>query len=248
MWNTRARSRHYIRSNEPVRIGPLRRTRSPGTLIVVCLLLLTAAVPSAASERASEPVIRDSGSMQSGFLASLQPSIRLDLGDETRLHFNSTTARAGLASGSVRYRRFELAKPGQSVKISIQVIAEKHDGRPRFTVFSPQLVILDKNGQIRRIVPLDHLELDIRPFHATRLRECVVVNNLQGFLLVSDPGRLGELYQFNARPSIGSHPDHGFYRDRSPMKVFLTYADAGVVEVKLTTAPKQDSVCRVVPD
>lgn len=247
MWNTRAKLRHYIRSHKPVRTGPLRRTGSRVTLIMVGLLLLTATVSSAATEHASEPVDRDSGSMQSGFSASLQPSIRLDVGDETRLHFNRTTARANLPSGSARYRRFELDKPGQSIKISIQVMAEKHDGRPRFTVFSPQLVILDKYGQIRQIVSLDHLELDIRPFRATRLGECVVVNNLQGFLLVSDPGRLGELYQFNARPSTGSHPDHGFYRERSPMKVFLTYADAGVVEVKLTTAPKQDSSCRAIP-
>lgn len=126
-------------------------------------------------------------------------------------------------------------------------MAEKHDGRPRFTVFSPQLVILDKDGQIRRIVSLDHLELDIRPFRATRLRECVVVKHLEGFLIASDPDRVGELYQFNARPSSGSHPDHGFYRPRSPMKVFLTYADAGPVEVKVTPAPKQGSACRAVP-
>ena len=177
-----------------------------------------------------------------------QPPIRLQMGRQVRVRFGDETSRANLPSGPVRYRRFTLAAPGKDVKISVRVIAEKHNGKPRFTVFSPQLVILDADGQIRRIVSLDHLRLDIRPFRATRLRECVVVNHLQGFLLASDPGRLGELYQFNARPSAAGHPDHGFYRSRSPMKVFLTYADTGRVEVEITAAPEQGSACRAVPD
>ncbi len=165
-----------------------------------------------------------------------------------RVKFDDDTARAKLPSGPVRYRRFTLNEPGRDLKISIRVKAEKHDGNPRFTVFSPQLVTLDADAQIRRIVTLDHLRLDIRPFRTTRLRECVVVKHLQGFLLASDPRRLGELYQFNARPSAAGHPDHGFYRARSPMRVFLTYADSGPVEVEISAAPKQGSACRVVPD
>ncbi|MGA7297957.1 MAG: hypothetical protein WBW92_10655 [Rhodanobacteraceae bacterium] len=177
-----------------------------------------------------------------------QPSVRLAMGGNVQLQYGADTSRANLPSGAVRYRRFALDKNGQDVKISVRVIADKHDGRPRFTVFSPQLVILDEDGQIRRIVPLDHLQLDIRPFRATRLRECVVVNNLHGFLLASDPGRLGQLYQFTARRTVTGHPDHGFYRASSPMKVFLTYSDAGPVEVEVTRAPRQGSACRAIPD
>lgn len=212
--------------------------------MIVTSIFLLASVAAWAAGESSIGTVR---SVQAGLSVLPQPSIRLDMGREVELDFKRTTSRADLPSGTVRYRRFVPTKPGQDTKISVQVMAEKHDGRPRFTVFSPQLVILDKDGQIRRIVPLDHLQLDIRPFRATRLRECVVVNHLDGFLLASDPGRLGELYQFNARPRSDSHPDHGFYRPRTPMKVFLTYADAGPVEVKITPAPKQGSACRAVP-
>ena len=191
--------------------------------------------PALASARAVDPVFG-------------QPSVRLALGSSATLQYGTGTSRASLPSGAVRYRRFALDKQGQDVKISVRVIADKHDGRPRFTVFSPQLVILDQDGQIRRIVPLDHLQLDIRPFRATRLRECVVVRNLSGFLLASDPGRLGQLYQFTARRTVSGHPDHGFYRASSPMRVFLTYSDSGPVEVEVTRAPRQGSACRAIPD
>ena len=213
----------------------------------ICALWVSASAAAGDAELTPRaPSGSDAAQMDSPIFG--QPSIRLRLGHETRVRFDQDTSRAALPSGPVRYRRFVLDKPGQDVKISVRVLAQKHDGNPRFTVFSPQLVILDADAQIRRIVTLDHLRLDIKPFRRTRLRECVVVNHLQGFLLASDPQRLGSMYQFNARPSAAGHPDHGFYRSRSPMKVFLTYADSGPVEVEITRAPKQGSACRAVPD
>lgn len=225
----------------------VRLFRCAEKLTVLGMLALAVTLPASARTAASSEVDSGDASAQTAVPRDLPP-VRLQGNKKVRVHYGRMTPRADLPSGQVRYRRFTVAEPGRDLKISVRVISEKHDGRPRFTVFSPQLVILDRDGQIRRIVSLNHLQLDIRPFRATRLRECVVVKHLQGFLLASDPGRLGDLYQFNASPSANGHPDHGFYRPRTPMKVFLTYANSGPVEVEVSPAPKEGSACRAVPD
>ena len=185
---------------------------------------------------------------QGAALAVASQPVTLEVGREKRVRYVAETPVALLPGGPAHYQRFELDESVPLARISLRVLADRNAEAPRFTVFSPQLVVLDKNGQIRRIVPLDQLRLDIRPFHATQLRECVIVSNLHSFLLATDPGRLGQQYEFNARANAGSHPDHGFYRGSSTMKVFLSYADTGIVMVSVTPAPGQDSTCHTVPE
>ena len=177
-----------------------------------------------------------------------QPFVPVRTGRSLRLRFDAATPRADLPSGAARYRRLVLPQKNQRVRISVRVTTEKHAGEPRFTVFSPQLVLLDHDGKIRRIVPLEHMQLDIRPFRPTQLRECIVAGQVDSFLLTTDTSRLGQLYQFNARPASDNHPDHGFYRQRSPMHVFLTWANSGPVDIKVDPAPAEGTSCRVVPD
>lgn len=177
-----------------------------------------------------------------------QPITHLKRGRRVKMYFDKNTAVANFPAGAERYHRFMIDHGADKVRISIGVLTLKHDAEPRFTVFSPNLVLLDDGGQIRRIVPLKHLQLDIRPFRPTRLSQCVVVGGVKSFLLTSDSSRLGELYQFDASPDADGHPDHGFFRDSSPMQVFLTYVDSGPVQVEVTPAPEQGSACLSVPD
>lgn len=172
--------------------------------------------------------------------------LRLNPGDEVALEFGATSPVARLAGGPVHYRRVLVGGEGAEVGIAVHVLAEEHRQEPRFTVFSPQLVLLDDKGAVRRVVALDQLVLDIRPFQPTRLRQCVRTRGVHSFLIASDPSRLGELYQFNARVAGSGFPDHGFYRAHSPMQVYLTYTDVGRVELQLIASP-DDRDCMAVP-
>ncbi len=176
------------------------------------------------------------------------PPIVLESGEEVRIDFGPASAVASLPSGPVRYRRFQMDNDGELVRIAVKVLAQTHDSDPRFTVVAPQLVLLRDDGQIRRIVPLDHLRLDIRPFRTTRLRECIVASHVDSFLLATDPSRLGDYYRFHARSGKGPAPDHGFYQSNAAMEIFLTWADSGPVEVEWQPASEAGSACRRVPD
>lgn len=243
MWSTRARSNLCTPTTDRYRSRRRGGFRLCAALLSGVLMMPLFALPAAAEPVAANTVADSGQATPFGV-----PFVTIGQGQTVHLDFDNDTPRARLPSAPVRYQRFVLPDPPRDVRISVRAMAEKHNGAPRFTVFSPQLVLLDGNGQMRRIVPLEHMELDIRPFRPTRLRECLVVHDLHGFLLASYPSRLGELYRFNARPGLNDQPDHGFYKTQLSMQVFLTWSDSGPVEVKLGAVRDRDSACVQIPD
>lgn len=172
-----------------------------------------------------------------------QPILDLAPGHDLVLAFDATTPSAPVAGKPLHYRRVGLETDAAGmIELSVVVPARKQASGPRFTVFAPQLVLLGGHGEIRTVLPLEAMELDIRPFQPTRLRQCFTLAGASDFLVVPDPARLGTLYAYHPRAAGGAIPDHGFHRRGSPMQIFLTWADVGDVEIhaEAVDAPASD--------
>lgn len=171
--------------------------------------------------------------------------VRLEPGEEVRAHFDDTLPTARVRGKEVRYLRFGLPEALEHARIEMEVTTQRHSGNPRFTVLAPQLVLLDRGGDIERIVPVQPLVLDIEPFRRTRLHGCVDARELRGFLVATDPDHVGRRYEFNASPNnVARAPDRGFGTPRQSIRVFMHYADAGDVLLRVVpTDGSPDASC-----
>lgn len=178
-----------------------------------------------------------------------QPIVVLEPGVAARVAFDAGTARTTLPGQSerVRYHRFAPAAPAAGpVRLSVRVLAQTHRSEPRFTVLAPQLLLLDRAGQVRRTLKLDRMQLDIRPFRPTRLRSCLIVQDLPGFIIATDPARVGSPYRFDARVPGASRSADGFYHGEAGMQIFLVYADVGMIQVRVAPASGEERYCRTL--
>ncbi|HET8899455.1 MAG TPA: hypothetical protein VFN09_11855 [Rhodanobacteraceae bacterium] len=165
-------------------------------------------------------------------------------GKQVRVQIGSTSPVASVDGASIRYQRIKLPTLLKHARIEVRVTTQRHKTSPRFTILAPQAVLLDGDGEIVAVRPLQPLALDIEPFRRTQLHGCIEVDNLAGFLLATDPSRVGDRYEFEARPKPGSHPDRGFYSARSTMRVFMRYADSGELLLRVVDADATPGSCQ----
>ncbi|HET6632729.1 MAG TPA: hypothetical protein VFG73_08485 [Rhodanobacteraceae bacterium] len=171
-----------------------------------------------------------------------QGPVTMKTDEAVHVRIDASTPTAKLPGGTSHYRRFMLPREIPHAMVRVRVLTQRHDDKPRFTVFAPKLYVLDDAGDIRRGLPVAPLNLSIRPFRPAELQGCLRVDNLRSFLVGDNPGELGKIYEFNARPVGASVSSDGFYRGSPTMDVYLPYAKTGEMVLRVMSVD-EDAQC-----
>ena len=173
---------------------------------------------------------------KTGVVNARQGAITVLPDQPVRVPIDYTSPEAELPRGRSYFRRIELPKPVENATVSVRVVAQESDGGRGHTVFKPLLYVLDDEGNVREIVGVDGLKVDIRPFQPTELLGCAQVKNLQRFLVATTEKDVGASFESGARSSVSAPTKGGFYYSTDEVKLKLPYAATG--EVVLTVGTK----------
>ncbi|MEO8672433.1 MAG: hypothetical protein ABI411_14040 [Tahibacter sp.] len=175
-------------------------------------------------------------------LAMIDPGpIALSAERSVQFQVGADAPEAELPRGRSHFRRVELASAVPEATLQVRVLAQEAEkGRAR-TVFKPLLYVLDDNGDVREIIAIDPLRLDMRPFQRTELRGCAKVKNLQKFLVATEGIEGKGAYESGARDSVKAPTQYGFYYSTDATKIKLPFAATGELVLKVSATPPRDA-------
>ncbi|MDN5925089.1 MAG: hypothetical protein L0H70_08835 [Xanthomonadales bacterium] len=207
--------------------------KSTGVVVLLCLVLATAAHAGPIDWLRSKLAPKTSTKAPLQISDKAEGPVQLKIGESALVRFDANTPSAKLPGGKSHYRRFTLSEPLAHALVRVRVLTQHHDQQPRYTVFAPEIYVLDGDGEIRDSRNLQPLSLSIRPFRRAELHGCLLVNDLHSFLIAADHDHLGKVYEFNARPQGASHANDGFYRGTSTMNVYLPFTGTGELVLRV---------------
>jgi hypothetical protein len=145
--------------------------------------------------------------------------------------------------GRSRYREIELQREFGHVAVRVQVIAESNPGGRGNAVFMPILYVLDDLDKVRDSTLVEPLEIDIRPFKATRLLACVNLERVRRFAIATPASAVGKFYESKARDNLKAPSKGGFYYSTDPVKARLPFVDAGELIIEVTPVKGKGEGC-----
>jgi hypothetical protein len=179
---------------------------------------------------------------KTGVVEATPGAVSMLLDQPMRLTVDAASPEAQLPQGRSFFRRVELPATLADAQIDVRVIAQESDKSKNRTVFKPLFYVLDDEGNVRETVPVDPLNLDMRPFQTTALAGCVRVKRLQRFLVATTEKDVGKSYESGARDSVKANSKGGFYYSTDAVKVKLPYAATGELVLTVTTKPSRPCI------
>jgi hypothetical protein len=111
-------------------------------------------------------------------------------------------------------------------------------------VFKPLLYLLDEEGNVRKTVEFESLELDMRAFKRTQLTACAVADNVQRLLVATAADAVGKNYESAVRDAVKAPTPNGFfYSSTETQSVKLPYAATGELLLEVVPASGDKRSC-----
>jgi len=168
--------------------------------------------------------------------------ISLKPGVPVRFRVGEDAPDAELPKGHSRFRRVELEGTVAKAHVRVTVLAQDAESGRARNVFKPVLYLLDEEGNVRKTVEFETLDLDMRAFKRTQLVGCVATDEVQRLLVATPADTIGKNYESGVRDAV-KVPTQGsfFYSSTEAQKVKLPYAATGelVLEVSAADADKR---------
>jgi hypothetical protein len=185
-------------------------------------------------ERHSRPAVHKAAADGVVLLGTDRPE-RIAIGPDQELR--------DFPKGRSRYREIELQREFTHVAVRVQVIAESNPGGRGNAVFEPILYVLDDLDKVRDTTLVEPLEIDIRPFKATRLLACVNLEKVRRFAIATPASSAGEYYESKSRDKLKASSKGGFYYSTDPVKARLPFVDTGELIIEVTPVKGKGEGC-----
>lgn len=184
--------------------------------------------------RNAEPEIRE---------APAEGVIVLGIGRPERLHIDARAPERDFPQGRSRYREIELPREFEHVAIRVQVVARAKDKGRGNAVYKPVFYLLNEDGSVRDSRPVQPLHLDIRPFKATRLLGCVMLEDVRRIAVATTPEAIGKTFDSKARDKVKAPTRGNFHYSTEAVSVKLPFADTGELVLEMTEEDAPDKGC-----
>ena len=160
-----------------------------------------------------------------------------------RIKVGPDAEQAEFPKGKSHYREIELAREFKHVAVRIQVLAESNPQGRGNAVFKPVLYVLGDDGKVRDTAMVEPLQIDIRPFKATRLLACVNLENVRRFALATPASAPGKFYESRSRDKLKASSKGGFYYSTDPVQVQMPYVETGELIIEVARVDKKGDGC-----
>jgi hypothetical protein len=145
--------------------------------------------------------------------------------------------------GRSRFREIELQREFAHVAVRIQVMAQSNPAGRGNAVFEPIFYVLDDLDKVRESALVEPLEIDIRPFKATRLLACVNLQKVRRFAIATPASSKGKFYESKSRDKLNASSKGGFYYSTDPVKARLPFVDTGELIIEVTPVKGKGEGC-----
>ena len=169
--------------------------------------------------------------------------IVLGLDRPERIMVGPDAEQGDFPKGKSRYREIELPREFQHVAVRIQVLAESNPQGRGNAVFKPVLYVLGDDGKVRDTAMVEPLQIDIRPFKATRLLACVNLEKVRRFALATPASAPGKFYESKSRDKVKASSKGGFYYSTDAVRVQMPYAETGELIIEVARVNKKGDGC-----
>lgn len=168
--------------------------------------------------------------------------VELKPGQPVRLIVGEDAPTRDFAKGKSRYREIELPQSLEHAAVRVQVVAQRAKKHGN-TVFKPLLYAHGEGDALRDPVEVKPLHVDIRPFRKTRLLGCVMLKDVQRFVVATDAAVVGKSYVSEVREAVKAPTQNGFYYTTDSIKARLPYAATGTLILEVTAEKDAKSGC-----
>lgn len=170
--------------------------------------------------------------------------ITLKPGEPARFRVGDDAPDAELPKGHSHFRRVEVEGTVAKAHVRVTVLAQDAESGKGRTVFKPVLYLLDEEGNVRKTVEFESLDLDLRAFQRTQLAGCVAADNVQRLLVATPADAVGKNYESAARDAV-KVPTQGafFYSSTEAQKIKLPYAATGELVLEVLPADSDKRAC-----
>lgn len=167
----------------------------------------------------------------------------LDMDKPERVRIGVDAEQRDFPAGRSRYRELELPREYAHVAVRLQVIAQPNPKGRGNAAFKPIIYILDDDDSVRETRNAEPLQIDIRPFHPTRLLACIPLDKVRRLALATPASANGEYFQSRPRDKVKAPSKGGFYYETNAIKANLPYVDTGELVVEVARASKKGGGC-----
>lgn len=170
--------------------------------------------------------------------------ISLKPGEPARFRIGDDAPDAELPKGHSRFRRVEVEGTVAKAHVRVAVLAQDAESGRARSVFKPVLYLLDEEGNVRKTVEFETLDLDMRAFKRTQLVGCVAADDVQRLLVATAADTVGKNYESGVRDAV-KVPTQGsfFYSSSEAQKVKLPYAATGELVLEVIAAGVDKRPC-----
>lgn len=169
--------------------------------------------------------------------------ILLGLDRPERIVVGADTEQRKFPKGHSRYREIELQRRFEHVAVRVQVIADSNPHGRGNAVFKPVLYVLDDDEKVSDTTIVEPLEIDIRPFKATRLLACVNLENVRRFAIATPASAKDTYYESRSRDKLKASSKGGYYYSTDAVKASLPYVETGDLIIEVSRVKKKGEGC-----